>query len=499
MKFIRGGDVLRRRDGRWVSQRADIEISGDRIAAVIEAPDAAAPGPEDLDASRHLVIPGLVNAHLHSNDNFLRGRVERVPLEIYMLTAVPISGVRPLSVEDLEARTLLGAMEGLKTGSTCFLDDCYHLDGVRPEAIDTVLGAYERIGARAGVTANLSDRPMPDTVPFVRDYLDQALYNEITRAHKFDADEALACCEAAIGRYNSIAGRVRFAMAASGPQRCTDALLQRIWEIAERHRVPCVTHVLETRTQAIASEIEYGETLVAHMARLGCLTPRTVLIHGVWVTDEDITAIAESGATVVHNPTSNLRLGSGVAPVRKLLDAGVRLALGTDGISTNDSLNLLLEMRLAGCLHNIKGQPHEQWLDAHEVFSMATIGGAQAVGLDRDLGLIEPGMLADLTLLDANSTALVPLNEPVRNIVHAEYGQSVRTVLVGGEVVVKDGRLTRIDEKEILGRAREAADRFFTDNAEAFARVAEFLPAFEEAFERARRTDHTTKRWVAGE
>lgn len=457
------------------------------------------PHAPDIDGTRRIIIPGLINAHLHSNDDFLRGRVDKLPLEIYMLMAVPVTGVAKISPDDLRTRTLLGAIEGLRTGTTCFLDDCYHIDSLRPEGIDAVMSAYEAIGARAWVTANLSDRPMPDTIPFVRDHLDPRLYGEIVGARTISAAAALEMCEDAIVRHNKPGERVRVAMAASGPQRCSDDFLRSIWDVVGRHDVPCVTHVLETRVQAITGPLFYGETLIAHMARLGCLTPRTVIAHAVWVTGDDIDAIARSRASVVHNPTSNLRLGSGVAPVPAMLARGINVALGSDGMTSNDAQNMFLEMRLAGCLHNIKNAPYDQWAGAPEAFSMATVGGATALGMPSSLGQIEPGMDADLSLLDVDSPAYVPLNDPVRNIVFSEYGQSVRTVMVAGEVVVDDGRLVRLDESEFYGEARDAAARFFRDNKEAFDRLSDFVPAFEAAYARARRLCQPGSRWIDGE
>lgn len=499
-RWIRGGQVLRRRSGQWDLEHADIAISGGRVEDVVPAPQRVALAPADIDGGRRIIIPGLINAHLHSNDDFLRGRVDKLPLEIYMLMAVPVTGVAEISPADLRTRTLLGAIEGLRTGTTCFLDDCYHIDSLRPAGIDAVMSAYETIGARAWVTANLSDRPMPDTIPFVKDHLDPRLYDDIVGTRKFSPDAALEICEDAILRYNQQPERrVRVAMAASGPQRCSDAFLRSIWDVVGRYDVPCVSHVLETRVQAITGPLFYGETLIEHMARLGCLTPRTVIAHGVWVTDEDIDAIARSGATVVHNPTSNLRLGSGVAPVQRMLDRGINVALGSDGMTSNDAQNLFLEMRLAGCLHNIKGLPHTDWIGAPEAFSMATIGGAAAVGMADKLGQIEPGMNADLCLLDTDSAAYVPLDDPVRSIVFSEYGQSVRTVLVAGEVVVDAGRLVKFDEADFYGEARDAAARFFHDNRDAFARLSEFVPAFEAAYARARRLYGSSSRWIAGE
>jgi 5-methylthioadenosine/S-adenosylhomocysteine deaminase len=182
-----------------------------------------------------------------------------------------------------------------------------------------------------------------------------------------------------------------------------------------------------------------------------------------------------------------------------MLSAGINVALGSDGMTSNDAQNIFLEMRLAGCIHNIKGRPYAEWIGADEAFSMGTRGGAAAVGAGGELGEVEVGMLADLCLLNRDSAAYVPLNQPVQNIVFSEYGQSVATVLVGGETVVEDGRLVTVAEDEIYGLAREAADRFFANNAEAFGRLREFTPAFERAYAQAALFDYPTNRWIPGE
>jgi len=168
-------------------------------------------------------------------------------------------------------------------------------------------------------------------------------------------------------------------------------------------------------------------------------------------------------------------------------------------MTSNDAQNVFLEMRLAGCLHNIKGAPYTQWVGAPEAFSMGTVGGAAAVGMGDELGEIEPGRQADLCLLNLDSPAYVPLNDPVQNIVFSEYGQSVRTVLVAGEVVVEDGRVTGVDEARLYDEARDAAARFFSDNKDAFDRLAEFVPAFEAAYARARQLQGPRSRLVEGE
>lgn len=498
-KWVRGGQVLRRQGGQWKLERADLRLEGGRIAE-IAAPLQREPVPGEIDARKRIVAPGLINAHLHSNDNFLRGRVDNLPLELYMLVAVPVTGVKPISMQAIRARTLLGGMECLLSGTTTLLDDCYHLDGINAETIDAVMEAYEDLGMRAWVTANLSDRPMPDTVPYAAEMLGSERYLQVAGEHHFNVDRALEICEGALQRYNKdhAEGRVKFAMAASGPQRCSDGLLERVWALASRWEVPVVCHVLETRAQAITGRLFYGQTLVQRLESLGCLSPLSCLVHGIWVTPEDIARMGRRQVSVLHNPTSNLRLGSGVAPIRELLEAGVNVALGTDGISTNDAQNLHLEMRLAGCLHKPVGPDYRRWVGAQEAYEMATLGGARALGQQGALGEIEVGFRADLILYDEETPAFTPLSDPLRQIVFSEVGQSIRTVIIDGQVVVDHGKLTRLDQGAILSEAQEQAEKFFRDNAEAFREVERFLPAFENAYWKTMAQACSPSRYIYG-
>ena len=497
-RWILGGKVLRHADGVWELEEADLKLEGSQIAEVVP-PGSRTPEPTDLDARRRIIIPGLINAHIHSNDNFRRGMFDNMPLELYGLLKTPMGGAAPLSVDAIRACTLLGAMECLLTGTTTVVDDVWHENDLAAENIDAVIGAYDQLGMRAWVTANLSDRPATSIDPFLAEFLTPEQYDELSN-FSYDTERALAISEDALQRYNSpgLDSLARFAMGASGPQQCTDAFLQQIWEMARRWGVPVVSHVLETRVQAIIGKVSYGMTLVERLEQLDCLDSLTHIVHGIWLTPLDIELLAARNATVVHNPISNLRLGSGVSPVRELLDNGVNLALGTDGTCTNDNQNLFLEMRLAGCLHAAVGPDYSRWVQANEAFEMATLGGAAAVGQEGVLGEVEPGFKADLVLLDENSTAFVPLNDPVRNLVFAEHGQSVRTVLVNGEVVVEDGRLTRVDQEAVWEEAREHARQFFADNEEGYRRLRNFVPAFEKAYQKAQERDWSPSRYVYG-
>jgi guanine deaminase len=245
------------------------------------------------------------------------------------------------------------------------------------------------------------------------------------------------------------------------------------------HGVRIHTHLAETKVQAIHARRRWGTTITQHLAEIGLLGPGFVGAHGVWNTEDDIRRLADAGAGVAHNPASNLKLGSGIAPVREMLDAGVTVGLGTDGAMTSDNLNMFEALRFGALVGKVRF-PHDpgRWVGAREVWAMATTGSARLLGLADDVGAIAPGRKADLILLRADSTYLRPLNHALNALVYAESGADVRTVLVDGQVVVEDGRATMVDESALRARAQEAAQRTRAANAPAWelsARLSSYL------------------------
>jgi 5-methylthioadenosine/S-adenosylhomocysteine deaminase len=198
----------------------------------------------------------------------------------------------------------------------------------------------------------------------------------------------------------------------------------------------------------------YGKTLPAHMNELGFLGPRVSFEHGIWLTDADIDLVARTGTSVTHNPISNMKLGSGIAAIPVLLDAGVNVAMGSDGMSANDGNDLYATLKVAGLLHKLWDLDFEQWLGARDVWQMATRGGAQAAG-DDALGTIEPGRRADLVLLDLESRIFTPLNDPLQHVVFCSTTAAVDSTMVGGRWVLRHGRVTGIDEAAVLAEGRE--------------------------------------------
>jgi cytosine/adenosine deaminase-related metal-dependent hydrolase len=223
------------------------------------------------------------------------------------------------------------------------------------------------------------------------------------------------------------------------------------------------THVQETKTQAMtAREWHDGSSFVEILAERGQLDETTTLVHTVWLSDRDIELMAEHGTNAVHCPASNLRLGDGVAPVPALLRAGINVALGTDGRGCDEPLDVLDLARLSALLNKARGDDHHRWLSARECFEMATANGSVPAGHGESLGRIEAGAKADLILVPADAPALVPLNDPLRQLVLGASGRDVRDVIAAGKVVVREGALTGVDETKELESARRYAEAEFS-------------------------------------
>jgi len=484
--LIRDATLLTLDAGNRLIAEGHVLVEGERIVLVGEGPPP--PGlvaDRVLDGRQLLVLPGLVNCHLHSHENFNRGRLDNLPHNVWMLYArPPLLGATP-SPEEVYLRTMLGCLEMLRGGVTLAIDDVVHVPPTDLASFDAVVRAYRDAGMRAVVTATTVDRPYHLTLPWAEEVLPSALQREFEARPRPSIGELIDFarrCAALCG-----GGRVRFALSPSAPQRCSRELLEALRDVQRETAIPLIVHVLESRLQVVTGRLFYGRSMVAYLETLGLLGPQTALVHCVWVDDDDIRRIAAAGATVFHNPSSNLKLGSGVAPARALLRAGIPVGLGTDGMGSNDCQNLFEDMRLAALVSKITSSSYDEWLTAGEVLRMATRGGLGAVGLAGELGSIEVGRLADLVLLDLGGVAFTPRHDVVRQVVYAERGAAVRTVLVGGKIVMEDGAFTTVDEPKLLEQIRATAERARAAGEPGWRRSQELEPYFAEIYRRAAR------------
>ena len=459
---------------------ADIVIADDRILAI--GPGAAEgwrdePGIERIDARDAVVMPGLVNAHLHSNEGFEQGAYDNLPLEPWLLQSYPPFGFPILDERDYYLRTMIAAVESIRAGVTTVQDDYVHMPGT-PEAEDAAIQAYVDAGLRAWVTVDLWDVGLLDCLPYLRSIIPETVQREIEALPATTARQQLDLFQRHFDKWHGRDDRIRVIIAPCGPQRCSAEMLREIGRLSEALGVPVHSHTLETRLQAVQAQQAWGKTAVEYLHGLGLLSPRLTIVHGVWLTDRDIALLAEHGCSVVHNPLSNLKLGSGLCPVRNLLDAGINVALGTDGLATSDTADLIEAIRVASLIHKTGTHDYDEWVSAGEVFRMATLGGARSGLMDRTVGSLEAGKKADLILLDRGAWGLVPMSDPIRHLAFSLTSEAVRTSVINGRVVMRDRRILTIDESALRAEARAAAERFRRERVPAMEEGARRLEPF---------------------
>jgi 5-methylthioadenosine/S-adenosylhomocysteine deaminase len=453
--------------GNGEFERIDLVVMDGRVAAM-GGEKPSADGTEVVDCSRMAIVPGMVNAHCHSNENWFRGRWDNLPLEPWMLFSYPTLAGPVQSKRETYLRTLIGGLDMVHSGATCVVDFLYEMAGFTDESLSAVVEAYRDLGLRALIVLGMGDRAYHETVVLEEGMVEAGLIERLEREKPPSWDEWEAFARHAVERYHRPGEGISIGLGPSGPQRCSDHFLQATAALADELDLQIHIHVLETRMQALSGKKMYGRTLPEHLQALGFLGPRVNFEHGIWLTQGDIELVRDSGTTIVHNPISNMKLGSGICPVPTLLDHHVNVALGTDGMSSNDGNDMFAVLKVAGLLHKLWDIDYERWLGAREAWQMATVGGAQAAG-DRDgLGRIEIGRRADLVLLDLDSAVFTPLARPLYHVVFGSTTTAVKSVMIGGRWVLRDGRVTGVDESAILAEIRDTAPSVLGRHDEAW-------------------------------
>lgn len=466
--LIRGGRILR---GDLGCERADMLVEGGRIAAIARPGEIVREGVETLDASDRMLVPGLVNGHTHSHGALGKGAVgDRVPLEVFLSASGAINGARTL--DDKRISAALSAVELIRKGCTAFYDLFVELPGPSLEGMAAVADAYRSVGIRAVLAPMISDRTLYQAVPGLLASLPEPWRAEAERIRTAPTEETLASARGILRAWPGDRDLVRPALGPAIPLHCSDAFLQSCARLAAEFDVPIQTHLAESKTQAVVAEARYGVSLVEHLDRLDVLSSRFSAAHGIWLSDGDIRRLADRGAGVVHNPMSNLRLGSGVAPARALLDAGVTLGVGTDASNTSDGQSMFEAMRLAAFLSRIADPAPERWLSAEDAFRAATTGSAAILGFP-DIGRLEPGCRADIVFLYLRHINYVPLRWPLLQMVFAENGAAIDRVMIEGRTVLADGEILTVDETALRREAQAASDRLDGANEDDRGKAAE--------------------------
>jgi 5-methylthioadenosine/S-adenosylhomocysteine deaminase len=497
---IRNARVLTMDEAGSEHARATITIEGGLIVKVDAHADERGTNPSgvrEIDGAGHLVMPGLVNAHFHSSVNHLKGTLDSLPLEIFMLYESPSDGA---AIEPRAAyvRTLLGALEMLKGGVTSVLDDAFFVPAPTPPVIDAVMQAYQDCGIRAVLALDQPNVPEIDKLPYLSDLLPAGLRARACAPPIMDADGLLGCYEHLLRSWHGRAkGRLRAAVSCSAPQRVTPPYFRALDQISRDYNVPFYIHVLETKLQRVLGDEKFDRrSLIRYVYDQGLLSERLNIIHGIWLDDADMDLIAAAGSVIAHNPISNLRLGSGVMPFRKLRSRGIPICLGTDEAIADDAVNMWAVAKLTGLIHNIAGVDYERWPKAAEVLDCLIGGGARAMRSPVPIGQIASGHQADLIMLDLDTLSFTPLNDLRRQLVYCENGSSVRMTMVAGKIVYEHGRVTTVDERAIRAEARTHAAHLHLANDSARRAAQEWLPYYRQMYLKAAGRDVGMRRWA---
>jgi cytosine/adenosine deaminase-related metal-dependent hydrolase len=406
-----------------------------------------------------------------------------------MLFSYPALAGPRQSPREIYVRTLLGALDMVHSGATCAVDFIYEQGGPGEESLSAVARAYRDAGLRVLIALGMSDLAYHETVALDRELVPAAIIEQLERTRPPAWSEWEAFAREAVARHHRPEDGVAIGLAPSGPQRCSDRFLQGCAALADELDLQIHIHVLETRMQALAGRRMYGTTLPAHMRALGFLGPRVSFAHGIWLTDSDIGIVRDAGSTIVHNPISNMKLGSGICPVPLLLEHEVNVALGTDGMASNDGNDMFVVLKVAGLLHKLWDIDYERWVGAPEAWRMATAGGAQSVGEPDGIGRLEARRRADLLLLDLDSRVFTPLSRPLQSVVFGSTATAVHSSMVGGRWILLDGVVTGVDEPAILAEARELAPGVLGRHDEAWALSEQLLASVRGGWLAARTTD----------
>ena len=405
-------------------------IRSGRILEIIPTPEAKQRFSADTehDLAEHLLIPGLINTHTHASMSLLRGLADDMPLMSWLNEHIWPAETRWVSEEFVADGTRLAVAEMLRGGTTCF-NDMYFF----PDVAGHVSASA---GMRAVVGLILIDFPSA----WAKDaevYLERGL-----EVH----DQF---------RHNSL---IRTAFAPHAPYSVSDAPLERLRVLSDELDIPVHMHVHETRDEVQQSLAQYGIRPLQRLAQLGLVSSSLMAVHMTQLEDEEIQAVADSGAHVVHCPESNLKLASGFCPVARLMQAGINIALGTDGAASNNDLNMFSEMRTAALL--AKGVANDaSALPAYAALRMATINGARALGMESEIGSLEAGKAADICAVNLGDLETQPVYHPVSQLVYATSRDKVSDVWIAGRQLLRCRQLTTLDTQEIVSRAEEWRSR----------------------------------------
>jgi len=428
--IISGGRILMMDDKDTRIQKGAVAITGDTIIAVGTEIDIEKEysGKKTIDAKDSLVMPGLINAHTHAAMTCFRGLADDMDLMDWLSNYILPAEAKNVDPELAYWGSLLACAEMIKSGTTTFCD-MYIFE-------DETAQAAKSAGMRCLLGEVLYDFPSPNfqTPQEGLDYTERLI--------KKWADDPL----------------VSIVVEPHALYTCSPTLLKDAKALADRYDVPLATHFLENMTEVDLIQEKLGLKASDFLKEIGYLNERFFVFHGVYMQEEDFRLFADHGCKVVHNPESNMKLASGVAPISEMIDAGITVGLGTDGCASNNNLDMFQEMDTAAKLEK-SARLDPTVMSARTVLHMATSQGAKVLGFDRLVGTLEPGKKADIVIVNLNKPHLTPLYDEYSHLVYAVNGADADTVLINGRIVMQDRRLLTINEAEAMQRVNQIAVR----------------------------------------
>lgn len=411
-----------------VIRETTLYIEKDRIAGIGDKP-AGFVGEKVVDGKDKLVIPGLINCHTHSYMSFMRNVADDLSFMDWLFGTIdPIE--QQMTDEDTYWGANLAIIEMMKSGTTCFNDMQMN--------IHQTTRAVKESGMRAVICRGL-----------VGSGNDEAGQMRLRQAYE-ERDAAKDC------------DRLTFKLGPHAPYTCDDEFLKIVAAEAKKENMGIHVHLSESESEISQIQEKYGCTPIALAEKCGIFDVPAIAAHCVQVTDEDIDILKRKNVSVVTNPASNMKLGNGFAPVAKMLEKGVNVCLGTDGAASNNCLNMFHELSLLTLIHKGTGRT-PQCVSAKEGFRIATINGAKALGLEKEIGSIEVGKKADLAILDLNTPSLTPRNNLIAGLSYSANGSEVDTVIINGQITMEGRKILTMDEKLIYGKIQEIIVRMGLD------------------------------------
>lgn len=412
--LIKNTSIITMNSKNEVLKNASIAIENDRIKYVGKVPEDFN-ADKVVDGTKKAVMPGLVNAHTHMAMSLFRNYADDLPLWEWLSEKIwPIEN--KLTGEDVYWGTMLSLAESIKSGVTCFSDMYFFMD-------DTARAALES-GMRARLAWGMVGESAEDDSRFD---LTKRFYNDWQ------------------GKGD---GRITVMAGPHAPYTCSPDYLRRVSEFAKEMNIGIHIHLSESQKETKDNYDQFGKSPIKHAADLGIFDVPATAAHCVHLCDEDIDILAQKNVTVVHNPGSNLKLGNGFAPVLKLMEKGVNVALGTDGSCSNNNVNMFEEINLSAIIHKgASGNPTS--IPAMTALKMATINGAKGLGLDNEIGSLEAGKKADLIIIDLNKPHFYPMFDVVSSMAYTAQASDVETVIINGKVVMENYDLKTIDVEEV--------------------------------------------------